>query len=57
MKILCNLVKEYTYHELIFVDGEMSLIPETWARWMRLANLLGIQGHHTQEPLAMKCGR
>lgn len=57
MKILCNLVKGYTYHELKFVDGELSLIPVTWTRWMRLANLLGIQGHHMQELLAMKCGR
>lgn len=56
MKILCNLVKGYTYHELKFVDGEMPLIPVTWARRMRLANLLGIQGHHMQELLAMTCG-
>lgn len=57
MKILCNLVKGYTYHELKFVDGEMSLIPVTWATWIRLVHLLGIQGHHMKEPLAVKCER
>lgn len=36
MKILCDLVKGCTYRELMFVDAEMSLIPVTWARWIRL---------------------
>lgn len=57
MKILCNLVKGCTYQELKFVDGAMSLIPVTWARWIRLPNLWGIQGHHMQQPLAVKGGR
>lgn len=45
MKILCDLVKGATYQELNFVDGEMPLVPVTWARWIILPNLLGIQGH------------
>ena len=57
MKILGNLVKGCTYHEFKCVHGEMSLTPVTWASWIRLPNLLGIQGHHTQQPLAVKGGR
>lgn len=43
MKILHSLVKGCTYRELKFVDGETSLIPVTWASWIRLPNLFGIQ--------------
>lgn len=57
MKILRDLVKGYTYQELNFVDGEMPLVPFTWARWIILPNLLGIQGHRMQQAQAVKCGR
>lgn len=57
MKILCNLVKRGTYHELKFVDGDVSLIPVTWARWVRLPNLLDVQGRWMQQLLAVKSGR
>lgn len=55
MKILCNIVKECTYHELKFVDGG--------CLWFLLhkpsgsdSKLLDIQGHHMQQPLAVKGG-
>lgn len=56
-KILYDLVKGCTYHQLQFVDGEMFLIPVTWVRSIGLPKFLGIQGRHMQKLLAVKGGR